>query len=103
MNEKKENWKRRNKGKVEQSTFTILDETGQEVVCEALFSFDSKETGKSYIVYTDNTEDEAGNTRVYASCFYPESDNAELLPIETSKEWEIIETILESLKQSNIE
>ena len=46
----------------EKTKFTVLDENGNEVECEVLFTFDSEETNKSYIVYTDNTTDEEGNT-----------------------------------------
>ena len=52
--------------------FKVFDEDGKEVECEVLFTFDSDETNKSYMVYTDNTVDEDGNTRVYASIYNPE-------------------------------
>ena len=35
--------------------FTIVNDEGKEIECEILFTFDSDETKKSYIVYTDNT------------------------------------------------
>ena len=76
---------------------TINDE-GKEVECEVLFTFESDETKKNYIVYTDNTLDEEGNTKVYASIYNPDQDETKLLPIETEKEWKIIETILEELQ-----
>lgn len=50
------------------------------------------------IVYTDNTEDEEGNTKVFASIYNPDEDETKLLPIETEKEWRIIETLLEELQ-----
>jgi uncharacterized protein YrzB (UPF0473 family) len=37
--------------------FTIVNDEGKEIECEILFTFDSDETKKSYIVYTDNTLD----------------------------------------------
>lgn len=83
----------------EKNTFTVLDENGKEVTCEVLFTFDSEETKKNYIVYTDNTTDEEGNIRVYASIFDPGSENTELKPIETDREWKIVETILESIQE----
>lgn len=78
--------------------FTVLDDNGREVKCEALFTFESEETGKSYIVYTDDSVDEDGNTRVFASIYSPDSDEQWLVPIETEKEWKIIEIILEELQ-----
>ena len=84
----------------DKNSFTVINDEGKEVKCDVLFTFDSDETKKSYIVYTDNTKDKDGNIQVYASIFNPDSsDSTELLPIETEKEWKVIETILESLQE----
>ena len=83
----------------ETMTFKVIDDEGKEVECEVLFTFESDETGKSYIVYTDNTKDEEGNTKVYASIFNPDEDETKLIPIESDKEWKIIETILDELQK----
>ena len=80
-------------------TFKIIGDDGREIECEVLFTFESDETNKNYIVYTDNTLDEQGNTKVYASIYTPNEENTNLIPIETDKEWKIIETILEELQQ----
>jgi len=85
----------------EKNTFTVLNDEGKEITCEILFTFDSEETKKSYMVYTDNTTDDAGNVKVYASVYNPNSTTTELLPIETEREWKIIETILESIQEEN--
>lgn len=79
--------------------FTIVNDKGEEVECEILFTFDSDETKKSYIVYTDNTLDEEGSTKVYASVYDPTGQNSALMPIETDKEWLVIENILSSVQQ----
>ena len=78
--------------------FTVINDEWAEVECEVLFTFESEETGKNYIVYTDNTLDDAGNTRVFASIYDPDYNASKLLPIETEKEWKIIEVILEELQ-----
>ena len=80
-------------------TFKVIGDNGKETECEVLFTFDSEETGKSYIAYTDNTTDELGNTKVYASIYTPNEEPMNLLPIETDKEWKIIETILNTLQE----
>lgn len=82
----------------EKMTFKVINDEGKEVECEVLFTFESDETKKNYIVYTDNTLDEEGNTKVYASIYNPDEDETKLLPIESDKEWKIIETILEELQ-----
>lgn len=84
--------------KSEEMTFKVLSDEGKEIECEVLFTFESEETGKNYIVYTDNSIDEDGNTKVFASIYNPDENETKLLPIETEKEWRIIETILEELQ-----
>ncbi|MBE6147859.1 MAG: DUF1292 domain-containing protein [Firmicutes bacterium] len=82
----------------ETMTFKITDENGKDIECEVLFTFESEETKKNYIVYTDNTIDEEGNTKVYASIYNPNDEKSILYPIESEKEWKIIETILGELQ-----
>lgn len=79
-------------------TFIVLNDRGEEVECEVLFTFESEITHKNYIVYTDNTLDEEGNTKVFASIFNPDEEETQLIPIETEEEWAIIEHILDSLQ-----
>lgn len=86
-------------------TFKVLNDDGKEVECEVLFTFDNETTHKHYIVYTDNSIDEYGDTKVYANVvvFEGEEDeegcaNAKLLPIETEAEYDTIENILERLQ-----
>lgn len=84
--------------------FHAITPEGMLVECETLFTFESTETGRSYIVYTDNTTDEDGNTTVYASIYDPAAvefnENSglaalSLIPIETEDEWLIVEQILQ--------
>lgn len=84
--------------KEEKMTFKVYNEEGKEVECEVLFTFESEETNKNYMVYTDNTVDETGSVKVYASIYNPEQENSPLIPIETEREWKIIETILSELQ-----
>lgn len=83
----------------ERMTFKVPNSDGKEVEYEVLFTFDSDETNKSYMVYTDDSKDENGNIRVYASAYVPGGETTELLPIETEKEWKIIDTILKELQE----
>lgn len=82
----------------EKMTFKALNKDGVEVECEVLFTFESDETKKNYMVYTDNTTDENGNVRVYASIYNPDQPESDLIPIESEAEWKIIETILEEIQ-----
>ncbi len=83
----------------ERMTFAVIDEKGNQIECEALFTFESEETGKNYIVYTDNTLDEDGNTKVYAAIYNPDEEDGILQPVESDKEWQIIETIFNEIQE----
>ncbi len=84
---------------MDKNTFTVLNDDGTEVTCHILFTFDSEETKKSYIVYTDDSKDAEGNIQVYASIFDPNDPNTKLEAIESEKEWKVIESILETLQE----
>lgn len=85
----------------EKKKFTVLDETGKQVECEPLFTFESEETKNQYVVYTDNSHDEDGNVRVFASIYKMTDKGGELLPIKTDREWKVIETILETIQEES--
>ena len=84
---------------MEDKSFTIVNEDGVETKYDVLFTFDSDDTKKSYIAYTDNTYDEDGNISVYASTYDPNSKEMVLGEITTDKEWKVIETILNTIQK----
>lgn len=88
-----------NEKQMENSSFKMLNENGEEVVCDILFTFDSDETKKSYMVYTDHKLDDKGNVMVYASIYNPKLESQKLEPITTEAEWKVIETILNTLQE----
>ena len=77
----------------------IKNDKGEVLECDVLFTFDSDETGKSYIAYTDNTKDEQGNIKVYANIYDPNGESLKLEPITTDKEWKAINNILISVQE----
>ena len=81
------------------STFKMITEDGKEIECNVLFTFDSEETKKSYIAYTDNTHEEDGSIKAYAAVYHPEDLNKGFEPIETEKEWKVVETILATIQE----
>lgn len=83
---------------MKENTFKMVTEDGKEIVCNVLFTFESEETKKNYIAYTDNTKDENGQVKAYAAVYHPEDPNKGFEPIETDKEWKIVETILSTIQ-----
>ena len=88
---------------VESGKIVVKNSSGEEIECDILFTFDSEDTIKSYIVYTDNTKDELGNIRVYANTFDEDDESGELGTIETDEEWATIEQIFASINNNKKE
>jgi uncharacterized protein YrzB (UPF0473 family) len=87
----------------DENVITVVDEEGNEHLCEVIHTFDSEKFGKSYVLYSlvGAEEDEDGQIEIFASAFIPAEDgkDGELLPIETDEEWNLIEEVLNSLEE----
>lgn len=78
---------------------TYVDENGNEVLCEVLFTFNSEEFNKNYVLfYPVGSEDEDGGINVMAASYVELEDGTagELQNVETDEEWDLIEEMLES-------
>ena len=90
------------------NTFTAIEPNGDFITCDVLLTFDSEDTGKSYIVFTDGSTDEHGFTCAYAAIYDPAKLEAcgsahavsGLQPIETEMEWQLVEGVFDSLQTS---
>jgi uncharacterized protein YrzB (UPF0473 family) len=72
----------------------VTDETGKEINCEIILTYDSEEFHKSYVVY-QIVGDETGE--YYAASFNPaDGEEGRLQQIETDAEWDQIEEVLDS-------
>lgn len=84
----------------QQNTITVVDEQGNEILCEILTIVESEEFGKNFVLYSEiGGEDEDGFVQIMASSFTPaeNGEDGELQPIETEEEWAYLEDILEQL------
>ncbi|GIN87068.1 UPF0473 protein YrzB [Heyndrickxia sporothermodurans] len=77
---------------------TVIDEEGNEQLFEVLFTFESEEFGKSYVLYfpVGAEEDDNEEIEIHASSFIQseEGQEGDLQPIETEEEWDMIEEML---------
>lgn len=77
---------------------TVIDEEGNEQLFEVLFTFESEEFGKSYVLYfpVGAEEDDNEEIEIHASSFIQseEGEEGDLQPIETEEEWDMIEEML---------
>jgi uncharacterized protein YrzB (UPF0473 family) len=80
---------------MEDNTFSIYDELGNEVKCEIINIFILPETKKHYMLYTDKsyTEDKLN---IYAAIFDPNDDTI-FEEVTSEYEWNEIEKILKEL------
>ena len=82
-----------------EDTFVGFNDKGEEKLFYKLLEFDSDETGKHYLAYTDNEKDENGNIKAYGSVVISDGDYMKLESITTDKEWKVIETALRVLQE----
>lgn len=68
----------------------VVDEQGNEIEFEVLFTFDNEDNGKKYVLYYDPSQEE---TNVFASIY---DEDGKLFEIEDPKEWEMIEEVFQS-------
>lgn len=75
-----------------------IDEKGNEVLCEILFTFDSEEFKKSYVLFYPVGAENDDEVEVMAASYTPLEDGTvgELNEIETDEEWSLIEETLDS-------
>ncbi len=78
------------------NTLYIKDENGKEVAMDILFTFESDETNKKYVIFED-PNDELGEVYAYS---YDEDGN--LSAIETDEEWEMVEEVLGAFSEENL-
>lgn len=71
-----------------------LEKDGKTVDCDILFTFDSEDTMKSYVGYTDHSIASNGRKNIYVSSFDPFKPKLELENITDEKELEMIGEVL---------
>ena len=79
----------------EMSYFTVTNKDGKTVKYEILFTFESEDTDKNYIVYTDNEQDKDGMIKTYASIYEEDGKELKLTPITDDKEWNLVEKLID--------
>ena len=78
-----------------------IEKDGKEIQCDILFTFDSEDTNKSYIGYTDNTIAKNGRKNIYVSSFDPLNGPSKLENITDEKELVMVRDVLKEIDSSN--
>ena len=83
---------------LKENQIVFIDENGDEVLCEILFTYSSEETGYNYVFFFPvGSEDEDGKVEIGVAR-YNETENGtgELEPVNTDEEWEMLEEVFEA-------
>ena len=74
---------------MEENSIIVIDEMGNEIQMEIVFTYEDEDTGKNYVFYL-NAEQEDGE--VFVSNYDADGN---LSPVEDPEEWKKLENIFE--------
>lgn len=81
---------------------TIIDQKGNERLCQILFTIESEEFNKKYVIFypVAPTEEEEGS---YLAASYIENEDGqgELTEITTDEEWDMLQEALNQFTEEN--
>lgn len=86
---------------MEDRTLTITTDSGEEILCEILFTTHSNEFNKDYVVFV-----EKGTENASAAIYFPsEAGEGKLEQIQSEEEWKMLEELLDeyATRQENAE
>lgn len=84
--------------KFQDNKFSVMA-GGKEIVCDILFKFQSKETGKHYMAFTDHSKDREGNPSVFYATYDPDAEDISLAPIQSQQEWMMVRDMMQALQE----
>lgn len=78
---------------------TLIDDKGNEELYNVLFTFDSEDYDKSYVLlYPEGAEDDDDEVQIEAFSYTPNENgdaaSGDLFPIEDDDEWSMVEEVL---------
>ena len=85
-------------------TLTAVHEDGQEEKYRGLFTFQSEKTGKTYLAFTEDTDDDGDEINVYVGILVFKDDEVggeelQLEAIETDEEQAIVDDLLDKVDE----
>ncbi len=84
---------------MEDNKLTLISDEGQEVECEIIFTYESEENGKNYVVYHEVGNEEEVMVGVYTE----DAEGGVIEQIEDEKEFEMIEEIINNYFETEFE
>ena len=78
----------------------VYDDQNLPLECDIISKFKNEETGKSYLVYTDNSRNEEGRKNMFVVSYRPDiPEEDKLTPVETAEEWECISGFVQEVRK----
>lgn len=78
-----------------------IEKNGEIVDCDVLFTFDSEDTMKSYVGYTDHSFGSNGRKNIFVSAYNPLKAKIELEGITDERELKMVSEVLNQLDKEN--
>lgn len=78
-----------------------IEKNGEIVDCDVLFTFDSEDTMKSYVGYTDHSFGSNGRKNIFVSAYNPLKAKIELEDITDERELKMVSEVLNQLDKEN--
>ncbi len=75
----------------------IMEKDNQNIECDILFTFDSEDSNKVYVGYTDNTIASNGRKNIYVSSYDPFNSPSKLEDITDEAELAMIRDVLKEI------
>lgn len=79
----------------------IISKDGKSVECDVLFTFDSEDTNKAYVGYSDNSIAPNGRKNIYVSAFDPILGFGSLEDITSEEELAMIRDVLAEIDRQS--
>ena len=77
----------------------ITNNEGKQLECDVLFTFDSEDTMKGYVGYTDHTIASNGRKNIYVSSYDPFKAEVKLENITDPRELEMVQDVLKQIDE----
>ena len=78
-----------------------IEKNGKIVDCDILFTFDSEDTMKSYVGYTDHSFGSNGRKNIFVSAYNPLKAKIELEDITDERELKMVSEVLNQIDKEN--
>lgn len=78
-----------------------IEKNGEIVDCDILFTFDSEDTMKSYVGYTDHSFGSNGRKNIFVSAYNPLKAKIELEDITDERELKMVSEVLNQIDKEN--